>query len=109
MDAAKAGPAAVAVNGKTLHAAQVEWLTKTKARKVCLLLDPDAFTDGRRKGDKVKPSSVEAARALLSIYFTVRTVRLPEGRDAGSYRAGELRAILAGRSSEPRPAPTLRG
>jgi len=100
IDAAKAGPNAMAINGKKLHAAQAEHLTRTKAREIVLCLDPDAFTDqryhrtGPRAGKLKKPSSVEHAKGLLSIYFKVRTVRLPDGRDAGSYEPSELRQLL---------------
>jgi hypothetical protein len=100
IDAAKAGPNAMAINGKKLHAAQAEHLTRTKAREIVLCLDPDAFTDqryhrtGPRAGKLKKPSSVEHAKGLLSIYYKVRTVRLPDGRDAGSYEPSELRSLL---------------
>ena len=106
IDAAKAGPAAVAINGKTLHAAQVIALSKTKAASVCLLLDPDAFTDakvhrtGSFRGKVKKASSVESARSILAMHFRVRTVRLPPGRDAGSYAPEDLRAMVGGFGTE---------
>lgn len=100
IDAAKAGENAVAINGKTLHAAQLEALSRTKAKSIVLLLDPDAFTDekryvnGPKKGRVRKPSSVEKARSMLSVLFDVRTVRLPDGMDAGKYTHEELRQII---------------
>jgi len=110
IDAAKAGNNAVAINGKKLHPAQVEHLSRTKCREVILMLDPDAFTDqryhrqGPLKGRLKKPSSVDLAKGLLSVYFQVKTIRLPEGRDAGSYAPKELRRLLA----EQAPGATLK-
>lgn len=99
-DASKVGPFAMAINGKKLHSAQVEHLIQTKVKSIVLLLDPDAFTDVRRyqkgpkKGKIRKPSSVRQAVSLLSIYYPVRVVRLPEGRDAGSYPVGALSDVI---------------
>lgn len=100
IDAAKVGDNAVAINGKSLHAAQLEAFTQTKAKSIVLLLDPDAFEDekryanGPKKGRLRKPSSVEKARSMLSVLFDVRTVKLPDGRDAGSYDHDELQSII---------------
>lgn len=92
-DAVKAGENAVAINGKTLHSSQVEALAATKARSIILLLDPDAFKDGR--GGKV--SSVEKARSMLAALYDIRIVRLPDGRDAGSYDMNELSLLIYGK------------
>lgn len=100
IDATKAGPSAVAINGKTLHSAQLEALARTKAKSVILLLDPDAFVDekrfgaGSKKGRIKKPSSVEKARSMLSVLFEVKTVRLPDGMDAGKYDHEELAQLI---------------
>lgn len=100
IDAAKAGENAVAINGKTLHSAQLEALSRTKAKSIVLLLDPDAFTDekryvnGPKKGRVRKPSSVEKARSMLSVLFEVRSVRLPDGTDAGKYSHDELKQLI---------------
>lgn len=102
-DAAKAGENAVAINGKTLHSAQVEALAQTKARSIILLLDPDAFTDERRyasgklAGQVKKACSVEKARSMLASLYDVRIVRLPDGRDAGSYQQDELQSLIHSR------------
>ena len=100
-DAAKVGPMAAAINGKTLHAAQVEALAALpRLKSVVLLLDPDAWEDARyhrngpRRGKLKKPCSVEVAKSLLQIYTEVRAVRLPEGRDAGSYEVGALDSLI---------------
>lgn len=100
-DAAKVGSQAAAINGKALHMAQVEALTRLPLlRSVVLLLDPDAWKDeryhreGPRRGKVKRASSVEMARSLLSVYFEVRAVRLPDGRDAGSYEMGALDEVL---------------
>jgi DNA primase len=90
IDAVKAGENAVAANGKKLHSSQVELLTRSKARSVVLLFDPDAFDDARG----VKPSSVFRAASMLKSFFSVDVVRLPQGRDAGSYSHDDLRSII---------------
>jgi len=100
IDAIKAGPNAVATNGKVLHAAQVELLTNTNAKSIIILWDDDAYTDekiytkGRFKGKIKKPSSAKAAQSALQSFFKVRFVRLPAGRDAGSYEMGELESVI---------------
>lgn len=90
IDAVKVGDMAVATNGKHLHPAQMDLLTQTKAERICILWDHDAYHDGSQK----RKSSVERATALLKAYFEVRTVKLPEGVDAGDYAVGELDSIL---------------
>jgi hypothetical protein len=104
IDAVKAGANAVATNGKTLHAAQLDWLSRTNATSIVILWDNDAYTDekyhrkGKLKGKLKKPSSVDSATSMLKTHFEqVRCVRLPEGRDAGSYEMGELEPIIMGR------------
>jgi len=100
VDVCKAGANAVATNGKKLHSAQVEWLTKTKARNIVILWDEDAYSDekryvkGRNKGKIKKPCSVDAAISMLKSFFDVRCIKLPDGRDAGSYAMGELEELL---------------
>jgi len=87
MDAAKVGPNAVATNGKTLHGQQVEWLRKTKAKKIVLLWDNDAWTDGKAKSGKKRLSSIQKATELLrSGGFEVLVAQMPPGRDPGSYK-----------------------
>ena len=95
IDAAKAGENAVASNGKKLHSNQVELLTQTKATRICILYDPDAFTDGNIK----RESSVKKASDMLKSFFSVRAVRLPPGRDAGSYDHDELQKIITNKKA----------
>jgi len=87
MDVEKVGAQAVATNGKVLHSAQHYLLSKTKAKKVIIMYDPDAFTDYKRKE---KCCSAQVAANTLASSFDVGFCRLPEGRDAGSYEVGEL-------------------
>lgn len=85
MDAVKVGSDAVATNGKNLHERQCEWLQKTNAKEIVLMWDRDAWTDGTRKKDKL--CSIERATRLLRSYnFIVKAVKMPEGRDPGSYK-----------------------
>ena len=88
IDALKVGPNAMATNGKNLHPAQLLWLEKTKAKEVILCWDLDAWTDGKTLKDGTrKPSSIEKAVGLLkTATFKVKAVKMPEGRDAGSYK-----------------------
>jgi hypothetical protein len=100
IDAAKAGYAAVAINSKTLHHAQVELLCESNAKQVYLLLDDDAYNDEKRyvkgpKAGKLKtPSSVKRAVKMLKPYFEVKCIRFPKGRDAGSYEIKTLQKLL---------------
>lgn len=101
IDAVKAGPNAVATNGKSLHHAQLELLRKTKAKSIVILWDDDAYTDetkwkkGIHRGKVKKKCSIDKATSLLrTVFDTVRCVRLGTGRDAGSYEMGELEAII---------------
>jgi hypothetical protein len=93
IDSAKAGVNAVASNGKKLHTHQVELLTRTKAKRIVILYDPDAHTDGNVK----RPSSVVKAASMLKSFFSVDCVKLPEGRDAGSYDPCMLQEIISSR------------
>lgn len=99
MDAVKAGPNAVATNGKNLHPQQVEWLRKTKAKKIILCWDNDAWTDGKKSKDgKKKPSSIQKATELLrSADYEVLAAMLPAGRDPGSfkYKSANLQKIIS--------------
>lgn len=88
MDAAKVGPQAVATNGKRLHERQVEWLTRTRAKRITLLYDRDAWFDGRRRGGEVVKPSILRAADLLKGRFEVRLAVLPDDRDPGSYPVG---------------------
>jgi hypothetical protein len=106
IDAVKAGPNAVATNGKRLHPEQVEWLRKTQAKKIILAWDLDAWTDSKktkdgqlarkRDGSLIKPCSMKQATDLLRVYFDVKCVKMPEGRDPGSYpyKSEEFKRIL---------------
>lgn len=100
MDCVKAGPGSVATNGKHLHPAQLEWLTKTKAKSIVMLWDEDAYTDhkyyrtGPKKGGLKRDCSVEIAAKMLIDYFDVRYVRLPDGKDAGDMDPAELRKLI---------------
>jgi len=95
VDAVKVGDNAVATNGKTLHPAQMDLLTQTKAESICILWDYDAHHDERVKSNGTRvPCSVERAADMLRAYFEVRTVELEEGVDAGDYAVGELNDIL---------------
>lgn len=86
-DAIKVGPNAVATNGKNLHPQQLLWLEKTKAKEIIVCWDNDAWTDGKTLKDGTKkPSSIEKAVSLLKTSFLVKAVRLPEGRDPGSFK-----------------------
>ncbi len=93
-DACKVGPQAVATNGKNLHPQQVEWLRQTNVKRVVLMWDKDAWTDGRTK----KPSSIERAADLLKICFDVRAVKMPDERDPGDYPflSKDLKEMIAG-------------
>lgn len=86
IDAVKVGPDAVASNGKRIHPAQVEALQKTKAKRVVLMWDEDAWTDEKWRRGKRKPSSIESAVTLLQTCFEVKAVRMPDERDPGDYR-----------------------
>ena len=92
VDAVKAGKNSVAANGKNLHSKQVELLTQTKAKKIILLFDPDAFENGRKN-----KSSAQKAKDQLQSFFDVAEIRLPRGRDAGSYNHNSLQRIIANR------------
>jgi len=98
VDAVKIGPDAMATNGKNLHTNQLEWLLKTNAKTIILMWDLDAWNDGKtmRDGSK-KPSSVEKAVATLKMGFTdVRAVKMPDAKDAGSYKylSKKLRSFI---------------
>lgn len=98
MDCVKAGPNSVATNGKNLHPQQVEWLRKTEAKKIVLMWDNDAWTDGRMHKGKKKPSSIQKATELLrSANFEVVAAMLPPGRDPGSfkYKSKILQKLIA--------------
>jgi len=101
IDAVKVGEHAMATNGKKLHAEQLEWLKETRAKKIILAYDNDAWTDAkRRKGtDELADGascSIKKAVDLLRVYFRVKVARFPDGRDAGSYpyQSDDLRRIL---------------
>jgi hypothetical protein len=97
MDAVKVGPDAVATNGKRLHPQQVEFLKKTKAKEIVIMWDADAWTDHSRRGKRFKPCSIQRATELLRAYsFEVRAVKMPVGRDPGSfkYRSKTLRRLI---------------
>ena len=100
MDSAKAGVNSVATNGKTLHAAQLEFLSKTNAKSIIILWDGDAYSDekhfrkGSNKGKLKRKCSAEVAADMLRIFFKVKFVKLPDERDAGSYSQVELRSII---------------
>jgi hypothetical protein len=97
IDAVKAGPNAVATNGKKLHTQQLLWLEKTQAKEIVLLWDNDAWTDGRTVKGVKKPSSIESAVSLLHTSFKVRVAKLPEDRDPGSfrYRSPKLQQLVS--------------
>jgi len=92
MDCCKVGENAVATNGKNLHPEQVAWLEKTNAKTVILAWDYDSWTDGTKR----KPSSIQKASDMLKMKFSVKAVKFPKGRDAGSYASNspELKNIL---------------
>jgi len=90
MDAVKAGPSAVATNGKNLHELQVEWLTKTTASRVVILWDNDAYTDQKKN----KLCSADRAVSLLKNFFEVRCVMMPNGSDCGAMTAEEIDALI---------------
>lgn len=107
IDAVKAGSNAVATNGKRLHDEQIEWLSKTSAKTIILAWDLDAWTDAKRMrdgtlarkkdGTLVKPCSMKrATEKLRARKFDVRCVKMPAGRDPGSYpyNSEELKRIL---------------
>lgn len=101
VDASKIGDAGAAINGKALHAAQVEALAALpKLKRIVLVFDNDAWTDqrhhrnGPRLGKMKKPCSIEVAKRLLSVYFEVRAVRLPDDRDPGRYPVGGLDDVI---------------
>jgi hypothetical protein len=99
IDAVKTGPNAMATNGKRLHAEQVEWLRKTGAQRIIMCWDLDSWTDGKRnkEGDLVKPCSMRRAVDQLRVYFKdIRCVKMPKGRDPGSYpyRSEELQRLI---------------
>lgn len=112
IDAVKAGPNAVATNGKRLHPEQVEWLRKTNAKRIFICWDLDAWTDAKRDkngniakrkdGTPVKSSSMKTAVTLLRTAqrlgwdVEIRCVKMPVGRDPGSYPFGseELSKII---------------
>ena len=85
IDAVKVGPDAMATNAKVLHTQQIEYLKDSNCKEVVLMWDLDAWTDASsRRRDK--RSSIHKASDLLRSYgFQVKAVRLPEGRDPGSY------------------------
>lgn len=104
IDAVKVGPNAVATNGKNLHPAQVEFLRRTKAKKIIMLWDADSWTDGRMLHGKRKPSSMQKAVELLrSANFEVLAAQLPAGRDPGSfkYKSPLLKQIIS-KAKEPK-------
>jgi hypothetical protein len=104
IDAVKTGPNAVATNGKNLHPAQVEYLRRTKAKKIIMFWDADSWTDGKTHKGKRKPSSMQKAVELLrSANFEVLAAKLPPSRDPGSfkYRSLQLQRILS-RAKEPK-------
>lgn len=95
MDACKVGEDAVATNGKNLHPQQVEHLTNAGIKKVVLMWDADAWSDGARKKNKL--SSIQRASDLLRMWgIQVRAVKMPEGKDPGSYdfHSEELREMI---------------
>ncbi len=86
IDAAKVGEDAMATNGKRLHPQQVEMLQKTKAKTIILMWDLDSWNDVK-KARKDKRSSIKKAADLLkSAGFKVMAVKMPDDRDAGSYK-----------------------
>jgi len=96
IDACKVGDNAVATNGKHLHPAQMELLSKTDAEGVVIIWDYDAYEDAVYEGGRIKKKcSAERAADMLRSCFEVRHVRLPEGVDAGDYEVGELRDLIA--------------
>jgi len=94
VDAVKVGVNAMATNGKHLHPEQVEWLQKTKAKRITIMWDADSWHDhltsnGKRrikKGKPMLPSIIEAARLLKMYRFEVKLVQLPEGIDPGDFK-----------------------
>ena len=99
--AVKAGKNAMATNGKKLHPEQLEWLKETKAKKIILAWDTDAWTDARR--DRKMSGlhegaccSMKKAVDLLRVYFRVKVAIFPDDRDAGSYpyQSDDLKRIL---------------
>ena len=95
MDACKVGEDAVATNGKNLHPQQVEHITNAGIKKVVLMWDADAWSDGARKKNKL--SSIQRASDLLRMWgIQVRAVKMPEGKDPGSYEfhSHELREMI---------------
>jgi hypothetical protein len=99
IDSVKAGPNSVATNGKRLHPQQAEWLARTKAKKIVLAWDADAWSDERKKkdGTLIKPCSMKQATDLLRAFsFEVRAVLMPPKRDPGSFPYGspELKSLI---------------
>jgi len=100
IDAVKVGPNAVATNGKRLHERQVEWLEKTKCKRIVLLWDRDSWTDQRvakKTGEIIKPCSIIRAAEMLKSRFRVRAYKMPKGRDPGGYKleSEELAEMIA--------------
>jgi hypothetical protein len=101
IDAYKTGPDAVACNGKNLHAEQIELLRMTDAEEIVLLWDHDAYTDeryyqkGPKKGQLREASSAQKAVSMLKLFYKVRCVRLPKGKDAGDYSVEQMEKIKA--------------
>jgi len=95
IDAYKVGDNAMATNGKTLHAKQIELLRDTKAKTIILMWDRDSWNDNKRKKRDKRPS-VKKAADMLKMFFDVKAVKMPEGRDPGSFKRGSIsiRALL---------------
>lgn len=97
MDCVKAGPNAMATNGKKLHARQIELLMDAGVEEVTLLWDRDAFTDGKKKDGKwTKPPSAIRYGRMLKDFFVTKFAILPNDKDPGSYklRSKELKTII---------------
>jgi hypothetical protein len=86
IDAAKVGEDAMATNGKRLHPQQVEMLQLTKAKEVVMMWDLDAWNDVKSRAKDKRSSIKKAADLLKSAGFKVRGVKMPDERDAGSYK-----------------------
>lgn len=97
IDAVKVGLNAMATNGKVLHPKQVEWLLRTKAKKITIMWDLDSWKDHRKKNGKiVKKPSILRANDLLKAFFDVRLVKMPSDRDAGDFKvnSSELEDLI---------------
>ena len=84
-DAVKVGDNAVATNSKVLHTQQVEYLKDSNAKSIVLCWDLDAWTDSKPKARDKRCSIHKATDLLRSYGFKVKAVKLPAGKDPGSF------------------------